>query len=168
MAARGVLALLLAHHVVSSLGALDASDLSYLAWRSPSDAERTQFWADARTSSNLTLLTNDTSLPLVATEPGYFFRVAVCITGGARGFPLKSYGLYDSIKDNLVDALGANQTDIFCAYLTRAQSDEVQRPLTRALPDVLDLNSATDTQGKGGIFNYRRGTTHLHIRVSVR
>jgi hypothetical protein len=96
MAARGVLALLLAH-VVSCAGALDASDLSYLAWRSPSDAERAQFWADARTSSNLTVLANDTSLPTVAPQPGYFFRVAVCITGGARGFPLKSYILYDSV-----------------------------------------------------------------------
>jgi hypothetical protein len=117
MAARGLLALLLARHAASCAGALDASDLSYLAWRRPSDTERAQFWADARTSSNLTVLANDTSLPPVAPQPGYFFRVAVCITGGARGFPLKSYGLYDSIKANLVEALGANQTDIFCACL---------------------------------------------------
>ncbi len=35
----------------------------------------------------------------------------------------------------------------------------MHRALTRALPDVLDLSSATDMEQKGGTFSYRRGSS---------
>jgi hypothetical protein len=81
-------------------------------------------------SARLEELHNDSSLPELQLAQR---RVALCITGGARGFPLESMGLYQSIRTNVVDALNANVTDIY--YL-------------------LELNDWSDRLAKGGTFNY--------------
>jgi hypothetical protein len=91
------------------------------------------FWAAALKLPQLPMLPDDSSLPELVTQPPGVRRVAVCVTGGARSFPLAALGIYNSIKANLVDALDANVTDFFY---------------------VLELTSDTDHGGKGGRFNY--------------
>jgi hypothetical protein len=101
----------------------------------------TAFWSAAG-QTGLHLLFNDTSLPADAPQPDGSsvpgFSVALCITGGARGFPRSELGIFDAIREHVVEALGANRTDIYY---------------------VLDLNSDTDDDigSYTGRFNYSVG-----------
>lgn len=97
-----------------------------------SAADRDAFWKAALATAAVEL-DDDSSLPPLGGAADTFRSVAVCITGGARGFPDRQTGIFDSIKKHLVDALGANQTDIYY---------------------IMELNDAGDALGKGGSFNW--------------
>lgn len=60
-------------------------------------SERERFWTQMR-GHNITEYVDDSSLPELQLPVR---RVALCITGGARGFPLQSLGLYESIRSNV-------------------------------------------------------------------
>ena len=93
-------------------------------------AERQAFWERVTSSAQLNELQNHSSLPPLGLS---FARVAICVTGGARGFPLLSTGIAPAMKRHIVDALGANQTDFFYN---------------------LELNDFSDGRRMGGSFNY--------------
>ena len=98
-----------------------------------SSATRDAFWAAAFSSSAALELEDDSSLPPLGGAADSYRSVAVCITGGARGFPDRGTGIFDSIKRHVVDSLGANLTDIYY---------------------IMELNDAADVLGKGGSFNW--------------
>lgn len=102
--------------------------------REPTAEEADRFWALARSQTRLTHLPSDESLPALG---GSYRSVAVCLAGGARTFPLLDNGIVRSIKEKasrarrqmngqrrlvcslvhaapqVIDALGANRTDVF-------------------------------------------------------
>jgi hypothetical protein len=123
----------LRHHLLLLLPLLLLPFRCRAAPAAAGDAAGDAFWAAAAQLPPLTILPSDASLPPLNTSTPAVRRVAVCVTGGARGFPIAVHGIVRSIKANLVDALDANVTDFFY---------------------VLELTSETDHGGKGGFFNY--------------
>ena len=85
----------LATQAAASYTPADFTSTSFVS-RAPS-AVRQAFWELAKTR-NATELSNDSSLPPLPAPADTYRSVAVCITGGARGFPLKRLGIYDSIR----------------------------------------------------------------------
>ena len=119
--------LLLLHAAGARYTGHDLSSTTFTTFASPS--ERAAFW-DAAKSARLHRLDDDVALPELRLN---YTRVAVCITGGVRGFPDPAHGIVDSVKRLLVDALDANVTDFYF---------------------LLELNDAHDGGKKGGSFSY--------------
>ena len=76
----------------------------------PTAEEAARFWGLAESRTRLTSLPSDESLPFLR---GNQRSVAICVAGGARSFPLLDTGIARSIKENVVDALGATRTDVY-------------------------------------------------------